>query len=70
VVGTLLVRVVVQKRNRERPRKDVFETWRHRDAVASAETPRVGLWLDTSDQTAEESAAEIVRRTWLEAVIP
>jgi hypothetical protein len=60
---------VAQNRNRERPGKDVFETWRHLDAVARAETPRVGLWLDTSDQTAEESAAEIFKRAWQEAVI-
>jgi chloramphenicol 3-O-phosphotransferase len=60
---------VVQKRNRGRPGKDVFETWRHLDAVARAETPRVGLWLDTSDQTAEKSAAEILERAWQEAVV-
>jgi chloramphenicol 3-O-phosphotransferase len=60
---------VVQQRNRERPGKDVFETWRHLDAVARSETPRVGLWLDTSDQTAEESAAEIMNRAWQAAVI-
>ena len=60
---------VVQQRNRERSRKDVFETWRHLDAVARSQTPRVGLWLDTSDQTAEESAAEIMKRAWQEAVI-
>ena len=61
---------VVRKRNRERPDKDVFETWRHLDAVAREQTPPVGLWIDTSDQTAEESAAEIFRRAWHEAVVP
>jgi MoxR-like ATPase len=30
--------------------------------AALAATPRVGLWLDTSDQTPEVSVAEIVRR--------
>jgi hypothetical protein len=48
----------------------VFEAWHHLDAVARSETPRVGLWLDTSNQTAEESAAEILKRAWQEAVIP
>ena len=57
----------VRARNRERPNKDVFEAWRHLDAVARAETPRVGLWLDTSKQTAQESADEILRRAWSEA---
>ena len=61
---------VVRARNRERPNKDVFEVWRHLDAVAREQTPHVGLWLDTSDQKAEESAAEILRRAWLEAAVP
>ena len=60
---------VVRARNRERPNKDVFEAWRHLDAVAREETPRVGLWLDTSDQSAEESAAEILGRAWHEGVV-
>jgi hypothetical protein len=61
---------VVRKRNQERPQKDVFEAWQHLDAIARANTPRTGLWLDTSDQTAEESADAILSRAWQEAVIP
>jgi chloramphenicol 3-O-phosphotransferase len=57
---------VLRERNRGRPGKDVFEAWRHLDAVARGETPRVGLWLDTSRQSAEESAQEILRRAWSE----
>jgi chloramphenicol 3-O-phosphotransferase len=60
---------VVRERNRQRPNKDVFEAWGHLDAVARKETPRLGLWLDTSKQTAEESAEEILRRAWTEAVV-
>ena len=60
---------VVRERNRQRPGKDVFEAWRHLDAVAREETPRVGLWLDTSEQSAEESAEEILRRAPREAVV-
>jgi len=55
---------VIRARNRRRPGKDVFDAWKHLDAVAREETPRVGLWLDTSDQTPEESAAEVLRRVW------
>jgi gluconate kinase len=33
-------------------------------------TERVGLWLDTSDQTAEESVDEIMARAWDEALVP
>jgi chloramphenicol 3-O-phosphotransferase len=31
------------------------------------ETPRIGLWLDTSGQTPEETADEILTRAWTEA---
>ena len=60
---------VVRERNRRRPNKDVFEAWRHLDAIARNETPRLGLWLDTSEQTPEESAEEILRRAWTEAIV-
>lgn len=60
---------VVRERNRQRPNKDVFAAWRHLDAVARRETPRLGLWLDTSKQTAEESADEILRRAWTEGIV-
>lgn len=47
---------------------DVLATWSHLDAVAREEPPRLGLWLDTSRQPAEESADEILRRAWIEAI--
>ncbi|WP_158854591.1 AAA family ATPase [Saccharothrix deserti] len=34
------------------------------------DTPRLGLWLDTSDQTPEETVDEIINRAWTEARIP
>jgi len=58
---------VVRERNRQRPNKDVFEVWHHLDRFAREETPRVGLWLDTSAHTAEQSVDEILRRAWVEA---
>jgi chloramphenicol 3-O-phosphotransferase len=33
-------------------------------------TPRIGLWLDTSDQTPEETVDEIVRRGLPEGAVP
>jgi chloramphenicol 3-O-phosphotransferase len=33
------------------------------------DTPRLGLWLDTSDQTPEETVEEILRRAWRDAVV-
>ena len=32
------------------------------DAIVRAETPRVGLWLDSSDQTPDETVDEILAR--------
>jgi chloramphenicol 3-O-phosphotransferase len=34
------------------------------------ETPRLGLWLDTSSQTPAETADEILCRAWAEARVP
>jgi len=60
---------VVQQRNAQRPDKNVFETWKHLDEITRSETPRRGLWLDTSAQTADESVDEILRRVWDEGEI-
>lgn len=40
---------------------------RELDDVLHNETPRLGLWLDTSDQTPAETADEILARAWQEA---
>jgi chloramphenicol 3-O-phosphotransferase len=61
---------VVQRRNAQRPNKNVFEAWKHLHDVAVRETPRLGLWLDTSEQTPEESARTILTRVWEEGEIP
>ena len=53
----------VRERDTNRERKHVFEKWGYLDDVMRRETERVGLWLDTSGQTAEETVEEIVRRT-------
>lgn len=39
------------------------------DAVLRDETPRIGMWLDSSDLTAEETAACIEKRIWQEGLI-
>jgi predicted kinase len=33
-------------------------------------TPRIGLWLDTSEQTVNQTVEEILRRAWTEARLP
>ncbi len=52
---------VVEQRDRDRE-KHVFEIWGHLDEVARTETPKQGLWLDSSDMTAEETVDEILQR--------
>lgn len=56
---------VVAARERARPktayRSDGI-TIEHLDAVLRNETPRIGLWLDTSSQTADETVEEILAR--------
>jgi len=57
---------------RERARdKTAYDTWtiEQLDHVLRHETPRLGLWLDTSGQTAVESSGEILARAWPEASI-
>lgn len=39
------------------------------DAVLRTETPRLGLWLDTADQTPAQTVDEILHRAWNEAAV-
>lgn len=59
--------------DREKNRgKTAYGTWaiRQLDDLLRHETPRLGLWLDTSGQTAAETADDILSRAWDEAKIP
>ncbi|MCH8026208.1 MAG: AAA family ATPase [Chloroflexi bacterium] len=58
---------VVRQRDSERPDKQVFRKWGHLDQVMREETPREGLWLDSSELTAEQTVDEILARAWDEA---
>lgn len=40
------------------------------DQALHDETPRIGLWLDTSAQTVAETVDEILARAWTEALVP
>jgi cytidylate kinase len=39
------------------------------DSYLREETPRIGLWLDSSDQSAAETADELMARIWTEAEV-
>ena len=54
---------VVARREAERPKKGYINwTVEALDASLRKETPRLGLWLDTSDQTPEQTVDEILAR--------
>jgi len=57
-------------RARERGRGTrLFEEWKWmHDTIAHA-TPRIGLWLDSSVQTPEETVDAIMRRAWTEGAV-
>ncbi|MBB5110567.1 AAA family ATPase [Micromonospora echinospora] len=61
---------VVATRERDRP-KTGYGDWPVADLDAGfrADTPRIGLWLDTSDQTPEETVTEILARAWTDGQI-
>jgi chloramphenicol 3-O-phosphotransferase len=52
--------------------KAAYGTWAvsQLDDVLRHQTPRIGLWLDTSGQTPAETVDEILARGWAEARIP
>lgn len=49
---------VVQARDRDRD-KHVFSLWEHLHSQLQTSMPRVGLWLDTSNMTAEQTVDAI-----------
>jgi adenylate kinase family enzyme len=62
---------VVRRRNEERrPHKNVFEPWSPILDRAIRETMGgIGLWLDNSDQTPEETVDQILQRAWMEGAL-
>lgn len=61
---------VVGERERARP-KTGYGDWtpEQLDAELRTETLRVGLWLDTSEQTPAETVEEILARAWSEGAV-
>jgi len=39
------------------------------DRIFRDETPRIGVWIDSSDQTPEETAEEVLDRAWTEGLV-
>lgn len=61
---------VVAEREAKRPKKG-YGDWgvNDFDNLFRSETPKIGLWLDTSEQTPEETVDEILKRASMEARI-
>jgi predicted kinase len=53
---------VVEKRDAERGYKQVFSIWSHLDESMRIDTPPMGLWLDTSAMTVEETVETVLAR--------
>ena len=62
---------VLNERERDRPKEGYTESITVPMLVSAVreETPRIGLWLDNSQQSVADSAAEVVRRMDAEAVV-
>jgi predicted kinase len=60
---------VVRQRNEARPGKNVFDVWSYLDEEQRRTMRGKGMWLDSSDLTAEETVEEILRRGWEEGQV-
>jgi adenylylsulfate kinase-like enzyme len=60
---------VAEERDRLRPEKTVFHLWSHLDAVMRVDMAGTGYWIDSSQHTPEETAAEVMRRVWTEGLV-
>ena len=60
----------LRQRDATRGDKSVFQIWGHLDAVMRSEMPGVGLWLDTTDQTPEQTVDHLLERVWGEGLLP
>jgi chloramphenicol 3-O-phosphotransferase len=49
---------------------ELWREWEWLTESIEATTERIGLWLDTSGQSPEETVDEIMRRAWNEARVP
>ncbi|MEU4656051.1 AAA family ATPase [Streptomyces sp. NPDC023723] len=62
---------VVARREAQRAKSGYGPDWQPAamDKVLRDSTPRIGLWLDTSEQTVEETVDEILKRAWTEGAV-
>jgi predicted kinase len=61
-------REVIRARERERG-THLWPEWEWLNDVVERQTRRLGLWLDSSDQTPEQTVDEILTRAWCEGLV-
>jgi predicted kinase len=59
---------VVRQRERSRGTA-LWQQWEWLDDEVRTKTRRIGLWLDNSDQTPDETVDEIVARAWTDGLV-
>ncbi|MDT0448061.1 AAA family ATPase [Streptomyces hesseae] len=61
----------VARREEQRAKTGYGPDWQPEDLdkVLRDGTPRIGLWLDTSEQTVDETVDEILKRAWTEGAV-
>ncbi|MBU3867680.1 AAA family ATPase [Streptomyces sp. 4503] len=61
----------VARREEKRAKTGYGPDWQPKDLdkVLRDSTPRIGLWLDTSEQTVDETVDEILKRAWTDGAI-
>ncbi len=70
-VVVLAPRLEVVKTREAGRSKTGYDTWdiEQLDRVLREETPKLGLWIDSSDQTSEQSTETILKRAWEEGSV-
>jgi hypothetical protein len=58
----------VRERERDRGTR-LFADWEWLSEEIEQRTRRIGLWIDSSGQTPEETVAQIRRRAWREGLV-
>jgi predicted kinase len=58
----------IRRREAERG-TSLWERWEWLDEEIRTRTRRIGLWLDSSDQTPDETVDEIVARAWTDGLV-
>lgn len=61
---------VIASREAARPKRG-YGLWTvaELDRRFREETPKIGMWLDSSDLSAEETVEQIWQKAWLEAIV-